>query len=577
MGQWNGNSLKLGSLVGDADDAGELTLSPDERALHTYVVGTTGAGKSRFLESLVQQDIANWSQSHAGLLFVDPDGESFDRLMGWISDRNFYLKRPILPIDFRRGEDVVGYNPLRHRQGVESQVVANNMALAIANVWGDDSLDDTPRFSRVARNFLHGLYLQGATLPQGAAFLDFAQKKIRKAMAERIDEPSTRAFWDEVTRANEREFLEKLESTQNRFDPVLGNRALRAMLGQPGQTLDLNTAIDEGYIILACVSQQGGQLDEMSQKSFVALLLADLWQTIEQRGKGTSKTPFYVYLDEFHEFISPVLSKALPRARGYGLHFTFAHQFPNQVRLAREGVGERLLEEILANAQTIVAFRQRHEVEIDRLTKHLFSATFDPMKVKHVVESTKAIGIKKVVLSAWSESESTATETWFSGIGEVLDVDGLPTSSSSFSSTSSPGTSSSRSTSEHEAFMPEYGREVSSVQFSSIEEQAFAASVALRTAPDRHAVVKRPHDSTPVSIRTFTLGGDKYPQALVERFHRDSFAAWPFTLSREEAERVVEEQRAKAGLVDEGVEHEMPAPRTRTRVVQSPNADALDD
>lgn len=575
MGAWKGNDLILGDLVGGADEP--ITLSPDERALHTYVVGTPGVGKTRFLESLIQQDITNWSDSRAGLLFVDPDGESFDRLMGWIDSRKFLLKRPILPIDFRRADDVVAYNPLRHREDIASDVVANNLALAIANVWGDASLDETPRFSRVARSFLHGLYLQGATLPQGAAFLDFAQKKIRQAMAERISEPSTRAFWNEVSRANERDFLTKLESTANRFAPLLENRTLRAMLGQSGQSLDLKTAISEGYIILACVSQQGGQLDEKSQQSFVALLLADLWQTIKQRGKATSRKPFYVYLDEFHEFISPTLSQALPRARGYGLHFTFAHQYPGQLPLAQPKAGERMLKEILGVVQTVVAFRQRDEAEIDRLTRHLFSATFDPMKIKHVIESTKAIGIEKIVLSSWGESESTAGDTEVSGGGEVLDVDGLPTGSSLFSSTSSPGTSYSRSRNEHEGFMTQYGKEVSSVQFSSIEEQVFAASVALRTAPNRHAVVKKPHDSIPVNLRTRTVGSAEYPQTLVERFCLESFRSWPFVLSRGEAERILEEQRAQTGIVEEGVEHEMPAPRVRSRVVQSPNADALDD
>lgn len=571
MGKWRGNNLKLGSIVGS--DRKELVVTPDDRALHTYVVGTTGAGKSSFLQSLIQQDIANWPESRAGLLFIDPDGLTFDNVMGWAEDRDFLVKRPILPIDFRRDDHVVAYNPLRPRTDVDSQVVADNLAIAIANVWGDASLDETPRFSRFARSFLHGLYLLGATLPEGDAFLEFAQARIRQAMAQRIDDARTRAVWDEVIRAKEREFLEKLESTQNRFDPILSNAALRAMLGQRGESLDLRKAADEGYIILACVSQAGGHLSEMAQKSFVALLLADLWQTMEQRGKGKSEKPFYAYVDEFHEFVSPVMAKALPKARGFGLHFTLAHQFLGQVRFTRHPeVGERVVAEITHNAQTIVAFGQRDEAEIDRLTRHLFSATFDPMKVKHVITSTKAVGIEKVVLSSWSESESSADSTEVSGGGEVLDAEGNVTGVSSFMSSSTPGLSSSRSSGQHEAYIPVYGQEVSSVEFSSLDEQVFAASAAIRTAPKRHAVVKRPDDPVPTNIRTLTVADD-YPAKLRERFYQKLVAHWPFVVARQEAERVLAERTSTINervRAEEDVEHELPPPPLlRARVIES--------
>lgn len=77
-----GNDLTLGTHPA----AGEpVRLSREARGKHLYVVGTTGAGKSKFLEGLIRQDVLAWPHSGCGLLLLDPHGKLFDDLMQFIA------------------------------------------------------------------------------------------------------------------------------------------------------------------------------------------------------------------------------------------------------------------------------------------------------------------------------------------------------------------------------------------------------------------------------------------------------------------------------------------------------------
>ena len=55
-----GNDLVIGNAIGSDTP---LVLPRSARDKHLYICGSTGTGKSKLLESLVRQDILNWSRS----------------------------------------------------------------------------------------------------------------------------------------------------------------------------------------------------------------------------------------------------------------------------------------------------------------------------------------------------------------------------------------------------------------------------------------------------------------------------------------------------------------------------------
>src|SRR5580700_7508049 len=101
-------------LLGWPKSGKPIVLTDKDRLEHTIIFGQTGTGKSRYVQGLGRCDIRQSSKTGCGLLLIDPHGEMFDGIMGWIA-ANRLTNLPIIPIDFRRADQIISYNPLRQR------------------------------------------------------------------------------------------------------------------------------------------------------------------------------------------------------------------------------------------------------------------------------------------------------------------------------------------------------------------------------------------------------------------------------------------------------------------------------
>jgi Helicase HerA, central domain len=68
MSRPSGNDLLIATSLSGGEP---LMLTKEQRSRHLYVTGSTGSGKSKFLEHLIRQDIINWRDSECGLLLLD--------------------------------------------------------------------------------------------------------------------------------------------------------------------------------------------------------------------------------------------------------------------------------------------------------------------------------------------------------------------------------------------------------------------------------------------------------------------------------------------------------------------------
>jgi hypothetical protein len=431
---YRGNDLNLGK---DARGA-TVTLSRDQRSTHLYVCGSTGTGKSKFLEHLIRQDILNWRQSKSGLLLVDPHGSLYDSLTEWMAFHR--LERPVVPIDLRSDEWIVAYNMLRNRPGADPSVVVAHFVQAMAYVWGQAGTNETPLFARWAENILRTLYESRQTLVQAEHLLDYIASDVRRALTKQVKAPLVQSDWRKIDKLSAGDFESQVGSTANRLRRFLGTEMLRSMFGQPEVSLDLGRALEEGQIVLVNLAPKGLRVSEEDASLFATLLLSDLWAAAKERGKGNAAKPvkpFYVYIDEFQNFVTPSIAQGLDQARGFGLHLTLAHQYPNQLLNAGPH-GKAIYDSVMVNARSKAVFQVEGEDNLKPLALSLFMGVMNPDEIKHQLYSTKVMGHQREIRRSVSRS-STVNESTSDGTGAMRLTDGTTDDKVSEYSSSSRG------------------------------------------------------------------------------------------------------------------------------------------
>jgi hypothetical protein len=555
-----GNDLNLGLLSGrDAS----LQLPRTARDKHLYICGGTGTGKSKFLENLIRQDIIAWRKSKCGMLVLDPHGSLYDSLVRWMAWHK--IDRPIIPIDLRQDDWVVSYNLLRQRKDIDPAVLIDNITDAMAYVWGQGGTDQTPLFARWVGNVVRTLYEKKLTLIESDLLTDRVEKLMRYVLTADLNDKSARQDWQFANTLNPRDFESQIGSTVNRLRRFTGSQAMRSMFGLPDVSLDLGRALEEGQIILVSLATERAKVSKENADLFATLLLSDLWTAAQERGKREGIKPFYVYLDEFQRFVTPTIADNLDEARGYGLHLTMAHQFPNQL-LDRGENGKRVYNSIMENASSKVVFRLTHEENLSVMAKWLFTGVMNPDEIKHTLYSTKVMEYREELKEVRGYSSSSGrgggsqrgrssgagsggTENFDGDDDQMTDPRGRSRSDSEFASESeSESESWSESTTESVSYVPTLvpvlGKELSHVQFRSLEEQLFRSMAVLFDQKERHGVARLVGMTAPASIKTPDVSKMPGSAERTAKYLTNCYSKLPFALQGEKARGLLSDRAA---------------------------------
>jgi len=543
-----GNDIKLGQIE---DSASSLLFSHTERDKHLYVCGGTGMGKTKFLEHAIRQDIIAWRKSKCGVVVIDSHGSLYDSLITWLTWNK--IDRPIIPVDFRQDEWVVAYNLLRQRPG-DPAVLVDNVTDAMAYVWGQTGTNQTPLFARWVSNVLRALYEKNLTLVESQYLIDHVAKQVRYAITSDLAHKPARQDWAFADTLNTRDFENQIGSTVNRLKRFLENEALQCVFGQPKISLDLGKVIEEGSILLVNLSTERSRISVENAKLFGTLLLTDLWAAAHDRGKpsGTRPKPTYVYIDEFQQFVTPTIAENFDEARGYGLHLTVAHQFPLQLPDQGES-GRRVLNSVMENASSKVSFRLSAEENLKMMAQWLFRGVMNPDQIKHELFGTKVMRYVEEMREISSHSRSTSSATGKQagyasgqGIGGTVGYfDGQETLATSESDSNFSAVSGSESNSSSESFsesrsevpmlIPIMGKELTQVQFRSLEEQLFKAMAVLFDQEERHGVARLVGMKAPLSIGTPNIQRLPSRPEEVQRYLEGCYEKLPFALKGTDA------------------------------------------
>jgi DNA helicase HerA-like ATPase len=105
-------------------------IKEDDRRRHIYVIGKTGMGKTEMLVNMIAQDI---KLGH-GLAFVDPHGESADRILDFIPQERIQDVIYFNPADI---QFPIAFNVMEKVAPEFRHLVASGMMQVFKKLWPD--------------------------------------------------------------------------------------------------------------------------------------------------------------------------------------------------------------------------------------------------------------------------------------------------------------------------------------------------------------------------------------------------------------------------------------------------------
>lgn len=333
-----GNALVLGINEHDGQKQA-VTLSGEQRLRHTYLVGASGTGKSTLLLNMICQDM----EQGRGLAVLDPHGDLVDEVLGRVPASRV---RDVFLIDPSDEAYPVGFNVLDAHSELERTLLSSDLVgvfRRLSTSWGDQM---TSVMGNAVLAFLEST--EGGTLLDLRRFL--VDRSFRTRFLSTVQDQEVIYFW-------QHEFPLLRGTPQGplltRLDTFLRPKLIRYMVAQRQDKLDMRSAMDGRRIVLAKLSQ--GAIGEENSYLLGSLLVARINQAAASRQgmDAADRSPFLLYIDEFHNFITPSIAAILSGARKYGLGLILAHQQTQQIKSRSEEVASA----VLGNAYSRVVFR----------------------------------------------------------------------------------------------------------------------------------------------------------------------------------------------------------------------------
>jgi predicted DNA-binding transcriptional regulator AlpA len=333
-----GHDLILGVNEHDGEER-TVSLSTSERLRHSYIIGASGTGKSTLLLSMAIQDI----EAGNGFAVLDPHGDLIDDILSRIPPSR--VKDVIL---FDPGDEAfpIGFNILSAHSELEKTLLSSDLVAVfrrLSTSFGDQMVTV---LGNAILAFLESC--DGGTLLDLRHF--FVDKAFRARFLDTVQDPEVVHYW-------EREFPLLKGSPQapllTRLNTFLRPKLIRHMVAQKEDRLDLRAIMDGKKILLARLSH--GAIGEENAHLLGSLLVAKIAQAAMSRQdeEAVRRVPFFLYIDEFHHFVTPSISSILSGARKYGLGLVLAHQEMRQLKSRSEEV----MSAVLGNVYTRIVFR----------------------------------------------------------------------------------------------------------------------------------------------------------------------------------------------------------------------------
>lgn len=331
-----------GLLLGHNEHAGEkleVSLSVEQRTRHMHVIGASGTGKSTLLFNLIRQDILYGE----GVAVLDPHGDLIDRICGIIPPERI---ADVVLVDPSDETHSVGFNILSAHSDLEKNLLASDLVAVfqrLSTSWGD-------QMNSVLSNAILA-FLESdrcGTIADLRRFL--IESPFRNEFLKSVKDSEIVYYWQKSfphLSGNK-----SIGSILTRLDTFLAQKPIRHMVSQPENRLDFAHIMDSGKIFLAKLPE--GLLGRENSYLLGTLLVSKFQQIAmsRQAQQITARRDYWLYIDEFANFITPSMAEILSGARKYRIGLTLAHHELHQLQRNPE-----VASAVMSHPYTRIVFR----------------------------------------------------------------------------------------------------------------------------------------------------------------------------------------------------------------------------
>ena len=315
-----------------------------DRRQHVYLLGKSGTGKSVLMFNMIIQNIQNGE----GVCLVDPHGENVEGVLSAIPPHRM---KDVIYFNPADADYHIGFNVLELVDPQYKHLVASGLMGIFTKIWANAW---SARMEYILNNCILALLdTPGTTLlgiPRMLVDKDYRQKIINN-----LKDPVIKAFWVHEYEAWQEKFRnEAIAPIQNKVGQFLSTSIIRNVVGQEKSTINIFDMMNEGKIFLVNVSK--GRIGEDNSALLGGMIITKIQLAAMERVRIPEETrrDFYLYVDEFQNFVTDAFASILSEARKYRLNLTVAHQYTAQLISDKSSA---VRDAIFGNVGTMIIFR----------------------------------------------------------------------------------------------------------------------------------------------------------------------------------------------------------------------------
>lgn len=324
-----------------------VKIKREDRRRHVYIIGKSGVGKSVLIANMVKQDIANGE----GVAVVDPHGDLIEEILTGVPKERL---DDVIVFDPSDTERPIGLNMLEAKDESQKDFAVQEMIAIFYKLFPPEMIG--PMFEHNMRNVMLTL-MSDLQNPGTIAEIPrmFSDNDFQKSWVAKVKDPVVRAFWEkEMAKTSDFHKSEMLGYLISKVGRFVENEMMRNIIGQSRSGFDFREIMDKKKILLVNLAK--GRTGEVNSELLGLIIVSKLQMAAMSRAElpEAERHDFYLYIDEFQNFITDSIATILSEARKYRLCLTVAHQYVGQLVKNND---TKIRDAVFGNAGTMVSFR----------------------------------------------------------------------------------------------------------------------------------------------------------------------------------------------------------------------------